>query len=128
MTAKEVAVAYMEAFASGQVDSIIAWVTDDFVNDQVGDLGKGCQGKEVYQQRLVGFLDYFSNLKYDVQRAIGDGDNVAVTYRMSFNHGSENHSLQGVMVMKIRDSKVAYRADYWDGVTYERLTGQRTSD
>jgi len=122
MDSKAVALNYLAAFASGDADTVAACVTHDFVNEQVGELGTGCQGADTYRQRLRQFLQDFEGLYYTVQSAISEGDRVAVVYQMHFAHGPQNIDIPGVMIIQVRDGLVAHRADYWDGLTYQKFT------
>ena len=111
---------YLDSFASGDPALVAGHVTDDFKNVQVGLLGTGCSGADTYAKRLVGFLGAFTNLKYEIEELIVDGDKVAAAYRMTFTDNNRPMEIEGVMVMTIRDGRIAVRKDYWDGLSHIR--------
>jgi ketosteroid isomerase-like protein len=123
MKNREIAEAYLNAFSTGEPDSVASFVTDDFRNIQVGLLGTGCTGRDNYRERLSGFLAAFRNLRYDVQDLIAEGDKVAASYTMMFNDGGRKFEIEGVMIMTIRDDRIAVRKDYWDGLSHLKQTG-----
>ncbi len=122
MNHRQRVLSYLDSFASGEPDEIVAHVTDDFDNRQVAEIGAGCQGKEVYRQRLVGFLADFAQLRYVADDVIVDGDQVAVTYNMSCLYMEKPVTIAGVMVITLREGLIAIRADYWDGLTFLNQT------
>lgn len=120
MNHRELVRSYLDAFATGKAEVVAEHVSDDFQNIQVGVLGSGCQGKDTYQQRLKSFLADFADLKYHVETLIVDGDDVAAAYRMTFDQNEQSFDIQGVMIITIRDGRIAIRRDYWDGLEYQR--------
>ena len=123
-TPKDVAVRYIESFASGDPETVAANVTEDFVNNQSGALGKGCETRAVYRERLKGFLRAFEGLQYEVKDVIEDGSKVAITYQMRAKSDGHSIDIPGVMVIDVRDGLVAERQDYWDGLTFLQQTKQ----
>ena len=117
MTNSDIVRSYLNAFASGDPETVASHVTDDFENIQVGLLGTGCSGADTYRERLSGFLGAFTNLKYDVEDLIVDGDKVAAAYKMTFTDNGRPMAIDGVMVITIRDGQIAIRKDYWDGLS-----------
>jgi steroid delta-isomerase-like uncharacterized protein len=114
---------YLAALSSGNVDSIVALVTDDFHNEHTSELGSGLVGRSAYAERLPGFLQQFSALQYEVVDSIAEGDRVAMRYRMTANCGGHPIDIPGVMLFTIRDGLVAHRTDVWDSLTFLRQTG-----
>ena len=123
MSNADIARSYLDAFATGDPAAVAGHVTDDFENIQVGLLGTGCSGADTYRERLAGFLGAFTNLKYNVEELIVDGDRVAAAYRMTFTDNDRPMEIEGVMIMTIRDGKIAVRKDYWDGLSHLKQTG-----
>jgi ketosteroid isomerase-like protein len=113
---------YLNAFASGDPAAVVSHVTDDFENIQVGLLGKGCTGADVYAERLVGFLGAFTDLKYDIEELVVDGDKIAAAYKMTFTDNGQSMVIEGVMVITMRGGKIAVRKDYWDGLSHIKQT------
>ena len=122
MSNADIARSYLDSFASGDPALVTGHVTDDFENIQVGLLGTGCSGADTYAERLVGFLGAFTNLNYEIEELIADGDKVVATYRMTFTDNDRPMEIEGVMVMTIRDGRIAVRKDYWDGLSHIRQT------
>ena len=123
MNNRELVLSYLDSFATGDPEVVAGHVSDDFENIQVGVLGTGCKGKDTYRQRLTNFLADFSDLKYHVEALIVDGDEVAAPYRMTFKQKEQSFDIQGVMVITVRDGRIAVRRDYWDGLEYQRQAG-----
>jgi ketosteroid isomerase-like protein len=118
----EIVRSYLNAFASGDPAVVVGHVTDDFENIQVGLLGKGCTGADVYAERLVGFLGAFTDLKYDIEELVVDGNKIAAAYKMTFTDNGQSMVIEGVMVITMRDGKIAVRKDYWDGLSHIKQT------
>lgn len=123
MTPTEVALGYIGSFASGDPAAVAAWVTEDFANNQMGELGSRFTGRALYRERLEGFLGRFQGLRYEVAEAIGQGDRVAVTYRMTAEDGGRPLAIDGVMVITVANGLVSRRDDYWDGLSYCKQMG-----
>ena len=123
MSNADIVRSYLDAFATGDPETVADHVTDDFENIQVGLLGTGCSGADIYRERLGGFLGAFTNLRYDVEQLIVDGDKVAAAYKMTFTDDGRPMEIEGVMIMTIRDGKIAVRKDYWDGLSHLKQTG-----
>ena len=123
--AADVALRYMGSFETGDADAIASNVTEDFVNIQTGALGKGCETRETYRERLTGFLSGFKNLRYAATKVIEQGETVAIAYDMTANSGGHAIDIPGVMIIVVRDGLVASRQDFWDGVTFLEQTKQR---
>tara|TARA_R110002033_G_scaffold25455_7_gene58792 strand:+ start:856 stop:1257 length:402 start_codon:yes stop_codon:yes gene_type:complete len=118
VTPLEIALAYLDSFASGDPDRVAAWVTEDFRNDQMGALGNRFQGKSQYRERLAGFLERFAGLSYTPCDPFATGNRVALPYRMTATDAGHQIAIDGVMIITIRDQLVCARVDYWDGLTY----------
>ena len=123
MNNRDVALSYLNAFATGDPDTVASHVSDDFQNIQVGLLGTGCVGAETYRERLSGFLSAFKKLNYEVREVIADGDKVAAAYTMTFIDENRPIEIEGVMIMTIKDGRIAVRQDYWDGLSYQEQAG-----
>ena len=124
-SAADIALRYMASFETGDPDVIAANVTEDFINTQTGALGKGCQTRDTYRERLAGFLAGFTDLRYVPIHVIEQNERVAISYRMMAISDGHPIDIAGVMVIAVRDGLVASREDYWDGVTFLEQTEQR---
>lgn len=127
-SAADIALRYLASFASGDPDRVAENVTEDFRNIQTGALGKGCVGRDVYRNRLEGFLASFEALNYEPVDVIVEDGKVSISYRMRCISGGRPVDIPGVMVMEVRGGLVASRRDYWDGVTFLQQTKQFPGD
>ena len=123
MRNRDIALSYLNAFSTGDPEEVARHVTDDFENIQVGRLGTGCVGADNYRERLSGFLSAFEKLNYEVSEVIADGDKVAAAYTMTFMVENRPIEIEGVMIMTIKDGRIAVRKDYWDGLSYQEQSG-----
>ena len=119
----EVALGYIAAFSSGDPDTVAAWVTEDFANNQMGVLGSRFIGRALYRQRLEGFLGRFAGLRYAAGATIVEGNSVVVPYVMTASDAGRPIEIEGVMLIVVEDGLVSRRDDYWDGLTYLRQVG-----
>lgn len=117
---RQVALAFVAAFATGDPEAVLSHVADGFVNDHTSALGRGTIGKEAYRDALPGFLAAFPGLRYDVEDLVVEGDQAAVFYVMT----ADGIELRGVFHLWVEGGLVVRRVDYWDSLTYLRQTGQ----
>lgn len=113
----------MDSFASGDPDRVAAWVTDDFINNQMGVLGTRFQGRALYRERLEGFLGRFPGLNYTPGDPVAQNDRVVLPYIMGASDQGRPIAIDGVMVITVAGDRVARRDDYWDGLTYFQQIG-----
>lgn len=126
--ARDIVCSYLGAFASGDPDAIAAYVTADFVNDHLSELGSGCEGRDEYRRRLPGFLSTFADARYTIVTLAeiatpGAGD-VVVRYRFQATYDETPIDIPGVMWFDVREGLIARRTDLWDSLTFLRQTGQ----
>ena len=122
MTNSDIVRSYLNSFSTGDPATVAGHVTDDFENIQVSLLGTGCTGADTYRQRLAGFLGTFEALRYDIEELIVEGDHVAAAYKMTFTDSERPMEIEGVMILTMRDGKIAVRKDYWDGLSHLKQT------
>jgi ketosteroid isomerase-like protein len=120
MTAKELVASYLSSFESADPEAIASHVAEEFENDQFGVLGIPCSGREIYRQRLAGFLNSFKNLRYTIEEMIEEDDRVAVAYIMNAEDNNRPIEIRGVMIILINDGQITRRSDYWDGLSYQQ--------
>lgn len=114
-----VARAYLDAFGTGDADTIAAHVADDFVNEHTAALGAGCRGRDAYRVALGAFLADMVDLRYDVEDLVVDGDRAAAFYRMTARwQGATPISVRGVQRLVVRDDLIVRRTDYWDSAVF----------
>ena len=123
MDARATVEQYLTALSAGDVDAVIALVTDDFHNEHTSTLGSSSTGRDAYRQRLPGFLAQFAALQYEVIDVITEGDRVAARYRLTANFDGHPLDIPGVMLFELRDGLIARRTDVWDSLTFLRQTG-----
>jgi ketosteroid isomerase-like protein len=127
MTPAERCRAYLESFASADVDAIAGHVTHDFVNEHAAALGAGCVGADEYRRRLPGFLASMPGLRYDVHDVVAEGDRVAIAYVLRAAVDGPDAprpiAVPGAMLFTVRDGLIARRVDYWDSLVFRRQAG-----
>jgi len=123
VTPGEVARGYLGAFASGDPETVAAWVTDDFVNEHTAALGSSCSGKSEYLRRLPGFLASMPGLRYEVEDVIEEGSRVAAAYTLRTTVNDRPIAVRGLMRFEVRGDRIARRVDYWDSLVFQRQAG-----
>jgi len=124
----EIVRSYLASFATGDPNAVASWVTADFVNEHLSELGSGCGGRDEYRRRLPGFLSTFVGARYEIVTLAeistpGAGD-VVVRYRFEATYEGTPIDIPGVMWFDVRDGSIARRTDLWDSLTFLRQTGQ----
>jgi ketosteroid isomerase-like protein len=125
-----IAARYLAALSSGDVEAVLACVAEDFVNEHTSALGSSSQGRQVYRQRLPGFLAQFDGLHYALVDTICEPDpghpadgRVAARYRLMASVDGHPIDIPGVMLITVRDGEIVRRTDVWDSLTFLRQTG-----
>ena len=121
--AREVCVAYLAAFGTGNADAVTALVTDDFVNEHTAAFGSGCTGKAEYARRVPGFLASMPGMRYDVEETIAEDDRVAVAYTLHARVNDRDIAVRGVMRFRVEGQLIARRVDYWDSLVFKQQAG-----
>lgn len=118
-TTASVARSYLESFAGRDPDAIAAHVSADFVNEHTAALGQGCRGRDVYRERLPGFLADMVDLRYDIEHLVVENNTAAVFYTMTARwQGEAPISIRGVQRLVIDDGLIVHRVDYWDSAGF----------
>ena len=128
MSAPDVVLRYLAGLSSGDVDQVLACVSESFFNEHTSTLGSSCTGKDTYAGRLPGFLAQFGGLSYEVvdtiSEAATDGStHVSVRYRMTATFDGHPIDIPGVMLFEVADGSIRRRTDVWDSQTFLRQTG-----
>ena len=123
MKSKDLVLSYLRSFESADPELIVKHLSEEFENNQMGLIGKGCKGRAVYQQRLVGFLAQFRNLRYTVDDIIEIGDRVATAYTMYAEDNDKPVEIRGIMFFSIEKNLITRRSDCWDGLSYLQQMG-----
>lgn len=122
-SASAVCRSYLDSFAGGDVEAIVAHVTGDFVNEHTAALGSGCTGAAEYRRRLPGFLASMPGLQYEVEDVIADGDRVVAQYTLRATVNGRPIAVRGAMRFDVRDGRIANRVDYWDSQVFLAQAG-----
>lgn len=125
-------IAYLDALNEHDADAIAACVAEDFHNEHTSTLGHSVHGRAAYRERLSGFLAGFTDLHYEIEDLLVDGDRAAAAYRMTFRAAGSDGvvrpvAIRGVFRFRVRDGLVSHRVDYWDGLEYRRQVEGETS-
>jgi ketosteroid isomerase-like protein len=123
MLATDIALSYLAAFSTGDPGLVASHVTADFANNQMGELGACFTGRDLYRERLSGFLSKFRHLKYTPEEIIANGEKVAIAYRMTAEVDGCAVDICGVMTITVSGELISQRNDYWDGLSYLAQTG-----
>ena len=134
MSAGDTARGYLAAFATGEPDSIAAFVADGFENEHLSELGSGCVGRAEYLTRLPEFLATFADRSYTIEDIVEDRTEiddetrsdtaVVVRYRFAATFEGTRIDIPGVMWFIVRDDLIVRRTDLWDSLTFLRQTDQ----
>ncbi|MFI0423078.1 ester cyclase [Spongiactinospora sp. 9N601] len=111
---------YIHALNGHDRDEIAACVTPGFFNEHTSAAGVSVRGRDAYRERLASFLAGFSELRYEVEDMLIDGDRAAVPYRMSARYGGAPVSIRGMFRFRVSGGLIDHRVDYWDGAEFER--------
>ncbi len=123
MTPSEVCLGYLASFGTGEPERVVAWVTDDFVNEHTAALGSGCTGRAEYAARVPAFLASMPGLTYDIEDVLADGARVAVAYVLRTTVNERPINVRGVMRFRVAGDLVAHRVDYWDSLVFKQQAG-----
>ncbi len=123
MTARQVALDYLDALNAHDPDRIAACVTEDFVNEHTSALGSSLVGRAAYRERLPSFLGAFDELRYECEDVVTEDDKVVVAYRMGGAWGGRPFELRGVFRFRVEGRHIASRVDYWDSALFQQQVG-----
>ena len=123
MTPSEVCLGYLAAFASADPERVVAFVTEDFINEHTSALGSGCTGRAEYATRVPGFLASMPGLRYEVEETIADGSRVAIAYTLQTTVNERPINVRGVMRFRVEGNLIAHRTDYWDSLLFKQQAG-----
>lgn len=145
--AREVVRAYLDALGGDDPDRIAAFVTEDFENRHLTDLGEDSTGRDAYRERLPSFLAELPARRYEIvdllasvpdRRAAGperaadqdavtetrDEVEVVVRYVLHARRGDHDLTVPGIVWCTVRDGAIARRIDAWDSQTVARQSGR----
>jgi steroid delta-isomerase-like uncharacterized protein len=123
---------YLAALNAHDPDAVSRCVTDDFHNEHTSARATGLRGRQAYRERLPHFLATFTDLQYEVEDLLVDGDRAAVPYRMTCRWTGDGGApipvtIRGIFWFRVDGDQIAHRVDYWDGEEFRRQVSPEQS-
>jgi ketosteroid isomerase-like protein len=110
--------AFSAAFGSGDVDAIMALMTDDVVFESTGPAPDGgrVEGADAVRGVWVELFGDTADAQFAEEESFADGDRGVLRWRFSWTEadGSPGH-VRGVDVLRFRDGLVAEKLSYVKG-------------
>jgi ketosteroid isomerase-like protein len=106
-----------EAFARGDVDAVMALMTDDCVFEDTdpppdGERHVGQVAVRAFWERFFGETE---SPRFETEEIYGLGDHVVCRWRFSWGHPGADGHVRGVDLFRVRDGKVAEKLSYVKG-------------
>ena len=107
---------FNQAFGRGDVDAVMALMTDDcvFENTYPPPDGERHVGQSAVRRFWERFFAGTESPTFETEEVFAAGDRVVCRWRFSWGGGSAGH-VRGVDVFRVRDSKVAEKLSYVKG-------------
>jgi uncharacterized protein (TIGR03086 family) len=104
---------FSAAFGSGDVDAIMALMTDDCVFEATGPApdGERHEGAAAVRRVWEELFDGTSDARFDEEESFVSGDRAVLRWRYAWTDGH----VRGVDVLRLRDGKVAEKLSYVKG-------------
>jgi len=108
---------FNEAFARGDVDAVMALMTDDciFENTFPAPDGERHVGAKAVRQFWKEFFASTQSPRFETEELIAVDDRVVTRWRFSWGSGTSAGHVRGADVFRIRDGKVAEKLSYVKG-------------
>ncbi|MFN2581822.1 MAG: nuclear transport factor 2 family protein [Candidatus Dormibacteria bacterium] len=108
---------FNEAFGRGDVDAVMALMTDDcvFENTSPSPDGERCAGQQAVRAFWDQFFSTTDNPHFEAEDEFGAGDRVTVRWRFTWGSDGTAGHVRGVDIFRIRDGKVAEKLAYVKG-------------
>jgi ketosteroid isomerase-like protein len=108
---------FNEAFARGDVDAVMALMTDDciFENTFPAPDGERHVGTKAVRQFWNQFFAGTQSPRFETEELIAVDDRVVTRWRFSWGSGTSAGHVRGADVFRIRDGKVAEKLSYVKG-------------
>ena len=121
-TNKKLMAAFGKAWMKGDVEGILACVTDDFEWRQAtgtdDPAGRIVTGKEGLRQALAERDVSFADLTYSENKVEVFGDRIVQTFRISgTTPDGKPADWRGCDLYHVRDGKLAYKDSYWKQIS-----------
>ena len=127
MSAEETVRNYIRALNGDDVDAVVGWVSNNFVNEHTAVLGDSVTGRDAYRSRLATFFAEFPQRNYEVEEIIADHGRIAVPYRLSATwlatasvDSPRPFAIRGMFRFEVENALITKRTDYWDSAEFER--------
>jgi ketosteroid isomerase-like protein len=113
----EVVERFNAAFGSGDVDAILALMTDDcvFENTLPAPDGERVVGQAAMRRFCESFFGSTANPRFSTEEIFAAGDRVVSRWRFEWGEGDSAGHVRGVDVNRVRDGKVAEKLAYVKG-------------
>ena len=117
MDAVAVVDAFNRAFGAGDVDGVMALMTDDCIFDNTNPAPDGelHRGQADVRQFWQAFFDGTESPVFETEEVFACGDRVAARWRFSWGSGANAGHVRGVDLFRVRDGKVAEKFSYVKG-------------
>jgi ketosteroid isomerase-like protein len=108
---------FNEAFARGDVDAVMALMTDDciFENTFPAPDGERHVGAKAVRQFWSDFFASTQSPRFETEELIAVDDRVVTRWRFSWGSGTSAGHVRGADVFRVRDGKVAEKLSYVKG-------------
>jgi ketosteroid isomerase-like protein len=108
---------FSEAFGRGDVDGVMALMTEDciFENTNPAPDGERYVGQDSVRRFWERFFSSTENPRFEAEERFAAGDRVVVRWRFSWGEDGSAGWVRGVDVFKVRDGKVAEKLAYVKG-------------
>jgi ketosteroid isomerase-like protein len=108
---------FNEAFNRGDVDAVMALMTDDcvFENTSPAPDGERCTGQLEVRAFWERFFAETESPRFETEDLFAAGDRVTVRWRFTWSGGGGSGHVRGVDVFRVRDGKVAEKLAYVKG-------------
>ncbi len=118
---------YIASLNTHDPDAVAACVTRGFHNEHTSAIGHSLRGRDTYRERLPQFLSRFTELHYEVEDWIVDGDRAAIPYTMTCRYVTDEGpphpvTIRGIFRLEVSDGGISHRVDYWDSAEFVRQT------
>jgi ketosteroid isomerase-like protein len=107
---------FNEAFGHGDVDGVMALMTDDcvFENTSPSPDGERYEGREAVRRFWVEFFTGTDTPRFETEEIFAADDRVVCRWRFTWGDPPAGH-VRGVDVFRVRDGKVAEKLAYVKG-------------
>lgn len=105
---------YFGAWGGSDVEAVTAFVDDD-VDYEDTTMGERYRGKERFAAFVKGCFRHVPEMRYEIVDSEVLGDSYWVEWVMHV----PARQVRGASVGRLRDGKIAYNRDYWNGAVFQ---------